>query len=122
MKKYYLTTLISLATVVCIDLSNSAVAQEVPLLKQFTPYSEVRQILLDAGWQAKILSWNQRESPPTEIEQDFIETLGYDELVSCSGTGLGLCRFEFSNIDRQTLVLITANNQVSPALYEWWLE
>ena len=122
MRKKHFLTLISLTIAACIGLPKLAIAQEVPLLKQFTPYSEVRQTLLNAGWQAQILNWNQRESPLSEFEQNLIETLGYDELVSCLPTGLGLCRFEFSNVDRKTLVLITANNDISPELYEWWLE
>lgn len=122
MRKEHFLTLFLLTTVACIGLPKLAMAQDIPLLKQFTPYSEVRQTLLNAGWQAQILNWNQRESPLSEFEQNLIERLGYDELVSCLPTGLGLCRFEFSNVDRKTLVLITANNDISPELYEWWLE
>lgn len=85
-------------------------------------YSEARQLLLDSGWQALLLQWNYRESKPSGVAESLINDFGYDELVDCAGTGLGFCRFEFSNVNSQTLVIVTVNNSVEPVLYRWWLE
>ena len=49
---------------------------------------------------------------------------GYQEVVDCSGTGLGLCRFEFRNEKGEMLVVVTANNQPGQevSVFSWFLE
>lgn len=97
-------------------------AQEMPDLEQGMEYSEVRQILLDAGWQALYIPWNYRETSLPGVSESLVQDHGYGELVDCSGTGLGFCRFEFSNANEQKLVVVTVNNDSLPELYRWWLE
>jgi hypothetical protein len=97
-------------------------AQEVPTaLKQEMPYSQARQILTDAGWQAVLLSPNREQYAPLDY---LIGELGYSEVVDCSGTGMGFCRFEFATADGRKLAVVTVNNQrgQEPILYRWWIE
>jgi hypothetical protein len=103
-------------------LAGSALAQEVPsTLRQEMPYAEARQIILDAGWQAILLSPNRRGS---SVENHLIHELGYREFVACASTGAGFCRAEFRTADQQKLILITVNNGSGrePILYSWTLE
>ncbi len=96
------------------------IAQELPsTLRQGMPYAEARQILLDAGWQAAYLS------PMRERfgAMDYIIELGYNEVTSCSGTGMGFCAFEFVDAYGNKLAISTTNNQrgQEPTLFRWWL-
>lgn len=103
-----------------LSLPAGALAQERPTtLRQGMPYAEAREILLDAGWQAQSFSPNQEQDGAT----DYMIELGYSEVVSCSGTGLGLCAFEFVKADGHKLSVSTANNQrgETPTLFRWWL-
>lgn len=83
------------------------------------PYAAAREILLDAGWQA--------QNSPAEAEQDaaltYLIERGYSEVVSCSGTGLGLCAFEFIDAEGHQLSVSTTHNQPGeePVLFRWWL-
>ncbi|MCY7406793.1 MAG: hypothetical protein LH631_05270 [Alkalinema sp. CAN_BIN05] len=96
-------------------------AQEVPKLKQKMSYHDARKILLDSGWQAILLSpnrdWQQMGAGMTRFRD-----LGYDEVVDCSGTGLGFCRFEFASADSRKLVVVTAGGTQRPLLYRWSIE
>ena len=108
------------AAVSSVFLSSIADAQSLPAnLRQGMPYAEAREILLDAGWQAQVFSANQ--------EQDgvmaYLIELGYPEVTACSGTGLGLCAFEFVDAAGHKLSVSTANNRrgEEPTLFRWWL-
>jgi len=88
------------------------------------PYAQAREILIDAGWQAietPILQRGDRFFGATEY---IVKKLGYNEVVDCSGTGMGFCRFEFAAADQRKLVVITVNNQKGqhPILYRWSIE
>lgn len=103
-------------------LPGIGLAQEVPItLKQKMPYSQARQILIDAGWQAILLSPMREQYAPLDY---IIGELGYREVVDCSGTGMGFCRFEFATADGRKLAVVTVNNQrgQEPMLYRWWIE
>ncbi|MBM0745801.1 hypothetical protein JOY44_31020 (plasmid) [Phormidium sp. CLA17] len=41
----------------------------------------------------------------------LIDKLGYNEVETCSGTGMGFCRFSFTNANGQKLAVVTVNNQ-----------
>lgn len=74
-------------------------------LRQGMNYSEARKIILNAGWQGNNTRWQ-------DIPQDGqINVLyynnGWREVVSCSGTGMAPCRYEFHDIYKKTLVVIT---------------
>lgn len=99
----------------------AAIAQEVPTtLRQEMPYAQARQILLDAGWQAVFQSPNRQRFGAMNY---LIDELGYNEVVSCSGTGMGFCAFEFVDAYGNKLSISTVNNQwgQQPLLYRWWI-
>lgn len=93
-------------------------AQTVPRLQQGQPYTQVRQTVTAEGWQPAA---SNARSPQNlnGFESYIVNTLGYREMKSCAGTGLGACRFEFTSGGR-TLVLITAGEE--PRLERWWVE
>lgn len=96
-------------------------------LRQGMPYSEAREIILAAGWQADTVPWQERywtqhESSIRGREQEMVEDLGYHELQSCAGSGRAQCRFEYSNAERRQLVVITAGESQDPSLDKWWTD
>ncbi|NJL20546.1 MAG: hypothetical protein HC895_06625 [Leptolyngbyaceae cyanobacterium SM1_3_5] len=102
--------------------STAGMAQSVPTLQQEMPYAQARQILLDEGWQAIDIPALQRDYELSGLEDYIANELGYGEMASCAGTGLGLCRFEFAAADGRKLIVVTANNEQEPTLYRWWIE
>jgi len=51
--------------------------------------------------------------------------LGYTEVVDCSGTSMGLCRFKFAAADGRKLAVVTVNNPQNKdgsTLHRWWLK
>ena len=105
-------------------LNGSVHAQEVPKLKQKMPYAQAREILLGAGWQAIEIPIPQRGNQLFGATKYIVKELGYNEVVDCSGTGMGFCRFEFVMAEKRKLVVITVNNQKGqqPILYRWLIE
>ncbi len=111
------------ASILAFTFVGKVQAQEIPTtLRQEMPYAEARQILLDAGWQAT------HHSPRREdggVVNYLINDLGYYEVEDCSGTGLGLCLFEFADAYGHRLSVSTANNDPrsgGPTVYAWWIE
>jgi hypothetical protein len=127
MKAKNITTLITAILAGAITFLNGSVhAQEVPLLKQKMPYSEARKILINAGWQAIEIPILQRRDRYFGAMEYIIKDLEYNEVTTCSGTGLGLCLFEFAAADGRKLIVSTANNdrraKKPVILYRWWIE
>jgi hypothetical protein len=96
-------------------------AQEVPELQEQMPYRDAREILIDAGWEA--IGVQERQNP-SETVTSLVE-LGYGEVVDCAGTGMGFCRFEFTNVAGEKLAIVTVNNEAGGGgslVYRWWIE
>ena len=87
-------------------------------------YAKAREILIHSGWQAIKIPVLQRGNRFFGATEYIVKGLGYNEVVDCSGTGMGFCRFEFAAADKRKLVVITVNNQKRqrPTLYRWWIE
>jgi hypothetical protein len=124
-------TVLAMTGLVAIALFPGAVlAQEIPkTLKQGMPYAQARKILIQSGWQAVAWSPNRaRFEIPARGRfgaMDYlINNLGYTEVESCSGTGMGFCRFSFTNAKSETLAVVTIDNQPGqqPKLQRWWLD
>ncbi|MGQ4650333.1 hypothetical protein [Lyngbya aestuarii] len=121
MLKPFLSSVL-LSAVFCVNLS--ALAQEVPKLRQGMTYSEARNLLIEEGWQAVFNNMEQVNNPNRSgVIDRFIEQ-GYTEIVDCSGTGLGLCLFQFQNATGQRLLVTTANNdsEEESTVFGWRLE
>lgn len=102
-------------------LSGSVQAQEVPLLKQKMPYSEAREILINAGWQTIEIPPLQRGSSYSGAVKKIVDEFGFNEVVDCAGTGVGPCRFEFATADGRKLVVITVGG-TQLILNRWMIE
>ena len=109
-------------TIAALLVPTIAIAQTIPkTLKQGMPYAQARKTLLNAGWQAVAHSPNRDRSSAMNY---LINKLGYNEVETCSGTGMGFCRFSFTNANGQKLAVVTVNNQPSqkPKLQRWWID
>lgn len=86
-------------------------------LQEGMPYKEARKILIQQGWQPHLLG-----EPPnlndTTVKELF--NLGYEEVKDCSGTGLGPCRFEFTNAAGELLVVSAITGGSSNREREVW--
>ena len=73
-------------------------------------YHEARAILLEEGWipSSHRHTYYQEEIRLQNGNSKRFWDLGYWEVVTCSGTGEGFCRFEFSDPSGRRLVIITA--------------
>ncbi len=91
------------------------ISQSLPILHQGKPYAEVRSILIGAGWKPIA----QSHSSP--YDRNISDELGYEELVTCSGTGLGWCSFEFSAQNGQKLGVTTVGGR-EMLLDSWSIE
>lgn len=89
---------------------NSRTATKVRRIQQGMPYREAHKILIQQGWQQIIPTAN-----------GGIPTLVNSRVPECSGTGLGLCRFEFTNEKRELLVVSTIS-QIEPTILHWFLD
>ncbi|MDX2245018.1 MAG: hypothetical protein NW224_30445 [Leptolyngbyaceae cyanobacterium bins.302] len=112
---------ITATTIAIVTLSSAVIAQEIPkTLKQGMSYAQARKALINAGWQAVELSPNRDRFGA----MNYIIKLGYNEVESCSGTGMGFCRFNFTDADGRKLAVVTINNQQGqhPKLHRWWID
>ncbi|AHJ27025.1 hypothetical protein PN465_22855 [Nodularia spumigena CS-584] len=102
--------------------SQHCVRQELPKLKQGMPYSKAREMLLEAGWQAIFNQDNFRNPERRSFLKYFINK-GYDEIADCSGSGLGLCYFQFESAYGEILSVVTSNNfENQENLFRWYIE
>lgn len=110
------------STTIAILIPSISIAQSIPkTLKQGISYAQARKILINAGWQALERSSNREHFGATNY---LVNKLGYNEVETCSGTGMGFCRFVFTNANGQKLAVITVDNQPGqrPKLHGWRIE
>lgn len=92
-------------------------------LKQEMSYAKARKILINSGWQAVVRSPNREKFGSEEY---IFDKLGFTEVESCSGTGMGYCRFLFKDLNNRKLVVVTAGNEEGieggPVLNNWFFE
>lgn len=87
----------------------------IPALQKEMSYDAARQLIIDAGWQPLVTN--------TDNPQDGTKSWrdrGYNEVSSCSGTGMGFCRFEFTGSGNQKLVIVTGGREST--VQKWWEE
>jgi hypothetical protein len=108
-----------------INSEKSATAGEVVGIQQGMPYKEARKILLQQGWQANLPVSNGQLPNLENAAIKVAFELGFEEIKDCSGTGLGLCRFEFINYKGKQLVVsaTTARSDKGElTVWRWFLE
>ncbi len=85
-------------------------------------YAEARQTLIKQGWTPNV------KGTPPNLQNQTVKALfkqGYKEVKDCSSTGLGPCRFEFTNKAGKVLVVSTvAQGQNAPdrSVLNWFVE
>lgn len=101
----------------------SSFAQSLPRLRRNMNYAQARTLLIQRGWRP-IVNSEQVNNQNRSSTIDYLIKKGYREVVDCSGTGVGLCLFQFRNTRGQTLFVSTANNQSGQEskVYGWRLE
>ncbi|MFB2837968.1 hypothetical protein [Floridanema evergladense] len=111
-----------LLTIIC-SVQMSSFAQSLPRLRRNMNYAQVRTMLIQRGWQPVVNSEQVNNRVPNSTI-DYLIKKGYTEVVDCSGTGLGLCLFQFKNAKRQNLFVSTSNNQSGQVskVYSWRIE
>ncbi len=101
---------------------NPQIATRVRGIQKSMSYREARKILIQQGWQPNVPVSN---GGIPNLENSQIKTLyedrGYYEVKNCSGTGLGLCRFEFVNYKRELLV-VSATSLPKLKIFNWFIE
>jgi hypothetical protein len=85
---------------------------QVPNLEVGMSYDRARQLIIEAGWQPIATTTDN----PQDGTASWRER-GYNEVVACSGTGMGFCRFEFGAADNRKLVVVTAGRDST--LHHW---
>lgn len=92
-------------------------------MKQGMSYAKARKMLTDSGWQYVV------GSPTRELfgqEEYIFKTLKFYEMETCSGTGMGYCRFLFKDVNKRKLAVVTVNNEEGskggPIVDNWSIE
>jgi hypothetical protein len=90
-------------------------------IQQGMPYSKARKILIQQGWQPNLPASNGDipDMEDTQIKNAY--ALGYGEVKVCSGTGLGLCRFEFINYKKE-LLIVSTTALPEFQVFHWFIE
>lgn len=111
-----------LLTIIC-SVQMSSFAQSLPRLQRNMSYAQARTMLIKRGWQPVFNSEQVNNRVPNSTIDSLIKK-GYTEIVDCSGTGLGLCLFQFRNAKGQNLFVTTIDNQSGQQskIYGWRIE
>ncbi len=104
-----------------ISQRNSQKATGVRRIQQGMPYGAARKILIQQGWQPNLSTSNEDLQKREFGQVKSIYDSGYKEIKDCSGTGLGLCRFEFMN-SKGELLVVSATSQVELEVFHWFLD
>lgn len=111
----------AIATVADTKTLATETATEVVGLRKDMPYAEARDLLLEQGWQPSSPDQPGNEANLSILAVRELYDFGYQEVKDCSGTGLGLCRLEFTRGDREVLAVsvTTANEEAEPYVWDW---
>jgi hypothetical protein len=92
-------------------------------LKEGKSYTKARKVLMNNRWQPIN---NYSSLSIYDRKHYVVKKLGFYELETCSGTGVGYCNFLFKGRGKQILVVTTYNNQEEdhggPKISGWRLE
>jgi hypothetical protein len=113
----------SVLLTIIFSIQLSSFAQSLPRLQRNMSYAQTRTMLIKQGWQP-VFNSEQVDNRVPNSTIDYLIKKGYTEVVDCSGTGLGLCLFQFRNAQGQNLFVSTADNQSGQesTIYDWRIE
>lgn len=102
------------------NIVNSTKESELGDLQESMSYPQARQILIQQGWQPNL------QGEPPNLRDSVVGRLfdlGYQEVKDCSGTGEGLCLFEFINEKEELLSVVTVPTDNTERLVRnWWID
>lgn len=121
MRKIYVLLALSL-------FAMSISAKELPIkIKKGMPYIDARKILLNSGWQTVTAHTTPNGTPVCfkvqEQEDDSLansEACKYEEIDTCSGTGMGFCGMSFFDGEETYLSITTAGGEPPEAEINSW--
>lgn len=100
-----------------IGVWHAAKAQAIPPnLRQGTPYSQARGMILKAGWQAALFKKTILEHLDLVLQAWYLDQ-GFNEIEECAPTGSGLCVAQFHNADGRVLFVFTESGDRSQGAY-----
>ncbi len=108
-----------------VNIGNSANASKVVALQKGMQYKEARKILQQQGWQPDLPASASEFPNLQNLALKEVFDLGYKEVKDCSGSGLGLCRYEFTNQKGERLVVVATNAESEtkePVVRNWFIE
>lgn len=116
--------------IVIISISIKVSAKELSIeIKKGMPYIEARKILLDAGWQTVTAHTTPNGTPVCfkvqEQEDESLansEACNYEEIDSCSGTGMGFCGMKFFDGEETYLSITTDGGEPPEAEINRWIK
>jgi hypothetical protein len=88
-------------------------------------YKEARKALIQQGWQPDLTNSTGELPNLNNFAVKAVYDLGYKEVEDCSGSGLGLCRFGFSNQKGEKLIVVATNadsDTKEPLVRNWFIE
>jgi hypothetical protein len=122
----------ALFAIAIISISMQVSAKELSIkIKQGMSYIEARKILLDAGWQTVTAHTTPNGTPVCFKDQDQeqedeslanSEACNYEEIDTCSGTGMGFCGMNFFDGEETYLSIITAGGEPPAAEINSWIK
>jgi hypothetical protein len=112
---------------ICLLLSilvSSAFAEGLPVkIKKGMPYLKARKILINSGWQAITIHTTPNGTPTCWADWEGAkdkESCKYEEIDSCSGTGMGFCKMWFFDGENKFLRIITSGGEPPDAEINSW--
>ena len=94
----------------------AAASQPTPALKLRQTILEANRYLIDEGWQPSPKAF------PSPEERRW-SAVPLSSLSTCSGTGVGFCRFDYQKDQQQLLVITLPSNPGQPSVGKvsrWW--
>ena len=78
------------------------------------PYQEGRDFIIKKGWSPIVIDSTEAHQPGGVAlygNGKVLWNMGFHEVESCSGTGVGYCQFSFENENGETLFVTTTGEQ-----------
>ena len=94
----------------------AAASQPTPALKLRQTILEANRYLIDEGWQPSPKAF------PSPEERRW-SAVPLSSLSTCSGTGVGFCRFDYQKDQQQLSVITVPSNPGQPSVghvSQWW--
>jgi hypothetical protein len=106
----------------------SLIMTPIPIIRHLR-YRIARQLLIDSGWHPKLNAWNfQSENITLKLGSgEIFWKEGFHEIENACPTGLAPCVFKFSDMQKNTLIVITLGEEYPEhdafaCVESWFLE